>query len=75
MPAVLCPSLVFSSMLALGGACTLDDLRQHIASDLHAVLASLDNEGLPGRRAKVEAQVCWWRKGSLTLCVHLYYLC
>jgi len=45
------------SMLAIGGACTLDDLRQHVAVDIASLLSGLDNDTLPGRRAKVEAQV------------------
>lgn len=47
---------------------TLDDLRQHVASDMHTVLASLDNETLPGRRAKVEAQVGLGCRGQHRRC-------
>jgi hypothetical protein len=45
------------SMLALGGAVVLDDVRAHVLSDLSSLLVSMDNEALPARRAKVEAQV------------------
>jgi hypothetical protein len=45
------------SMLAMGGVASLDDVRQHVAADIHSLLAGLDNDTLPGRRAKVEGQV------------------
>jgi hypothetical protein len=59
VPAVLpaCPLYAVGSMLALGGAVGLDDVRTHVLSDLTSLLGSMDNEALPARRAKVEAQV------------------
>lgn len=50
-------SLCCCSMLALGGAVVLDDVRAHVLSDLNSLLGGMDNEALPARRAKVEAQV------------------
>lgn len=52
-----CPLSVPHSMLALGGAVTLDDLAAHASADLSGLLGGIANEDLPARRAKVEAQV------------------
>lgn len=60
----LCPLVrsLSRSMLALGGAVTLDDLAAHASADLSCLLGGIANEDLPARRAKVEAQV--WGGGG-----------